>query len=108
MRICPQCRINNPSTELMCRACGTPLRDVHLVDPLERLAGAQHSVPSVLYVGAVVASVGVGAITLYLIGEDRFLENLWLLVGGFMGGVTVSLTLFVFLISRWAKAKYGE
>lgn len=105
---CPRCGALNPTIELSCRSCGLTLRQIEVVHPVERLAGAKHSVPSTLYVVAVLASFGVGALTLLAIGEERFLDNLALMIGGFMGGVAVSLTLFVFIISRWAQRKYGR
>ena len=105
---CPRCGTLNPTIEVCCQSCGLTLRQIDSAEPLEQLAGAKHSVPSVLYVLAFVASVGVGALTLFAIGEDRFLENTALMIGGFMGGAAVSLTCFVFIISRWAQRKYGR
>jgi hypothetical protein len=105
---CPRCGALNPTIEVSCQGCGLTLRHIEFVEPLEQLAGAKHSVPSVLYVAAVLASFGVGALTLFAIGEERFLENTALMIGGFMGGAAVSLTLFVFAISRWAQRKYGR
>ena len=105
---CPRCGALNPTIELSCRSCGLRLRQIEVAEPLEQLAGAKHSVPSVLYVLAFVASFGCGALTLFAIGEERFLENTALMIGGFMGGAAVSLTVLVFIISRWAQRKYGR
>jgi hypothetical protein len=105
---CPKCGALNENTQEKCRSCGLTIRKIEIVHPVELLAGAKHSAPSFLYVLAVLVSMGVGALTLLAIGEERFLENLFLLIGGFMGGAAVSLTVLVFFISRWAERKYGR
>lgn len=105
---CPGCGAANPRIALACHRCGITLREIEVVHPLETLAGAKHSAPSLLYLIGAVASGGCGALTLYAIGEERFLESTGLMIGGFMGGMAVSLTLFFFLISRWAEKKYGR
>ena len=58
--------------------------------------------PSVLYVLAPVASVALGCLTLYLLGEEQFLDRTWLMIGGFMVGFCISMVVFFAAIVSWA------
>ena len=72
---------------------------------LDALPGARENVPSVLYLLAIPTAIGFGALTLALIGEERFLDDATLAVGGFVGGASVSLVLYDLALKAWVRRR---
>ena len=72
---------------------------------LDALPGARETLPSVLYLLAIPTAIGFGALTLALIGEERFLDNATLAVGGFVGGASVSLLIYYLALKSWVRKR---
>jgi hypothetical protein len=102
---CPQCGFPNPRSAVHCVRCRRRLRQVEVIHVLETLPGARQSVPSLLYALAVLLSLGGGAVTLVLIGQERFLESEIVMIGGFLAGTAVSLVAFFLLIRIWVRLR---
>jgi hypothetical protein len=101
---CPGCGVLALDTAEVCPACGWVLRDIQVVHPIESLQGAESSVPSVLYVLAVVGSFLVGALATGALSEDQFQNDL-LLIGTFLAGCAVSLIAAFAAIARYARSQ---
>ena len=76
-----------------------------LLGLLDVLPGARESLPSVLYVLAVPTAIAFGALTLALIGEERFLDSPALAIGGFVGGASISLVLYYLALKAWVQRR---
>lgn len=77
---------------------------VHIVD---LLPGARESLPSVVYVGAVIGSFIFGGVTVALIGlvDQELLQEDGFLIGGFLVGAAASLLGFFALIRTWVNRR---
>jgi hypothetical protein len=106
--VCPRCGFANAKMAVHCTGCGLLLKQIEVVHVVELLPGARQSVPSALYVVAIVGSFCVGGLTLALIGQERFLDNDVLMIGGFMGGTTAALLLFLGLLRLWVHRRAGR
>lgn len=77
---------------------------VHIVD---LLPGARESLPSAVYVVAVIASFILGGVTVALIGlvDQELLQDDRFLIGGFLFGASASLLGFFALIRVWVNRR---
>ena len=104
---CPRCGSFNPPVAIHCILCGLQLKNVEVVHWAELLPGARESLPSVLYVVAVLLSFVIGGLVVALIGfwnRDLLQEN-WVLIGGFFLGAGAGLLGSFALIRSWVSRR---
>lgn len=92
---------------MVCARCGTRFRAIEVVHFVELLPGARESVPSVLYVIAVVTSFVLGGVAVAIVGlvDEELLQNDTWLIGTFLLGAGGALFALFALIGAWARRR---